>query len=437
MTRQTITGAIGTASVAKGARLTALALSGAAAFGLAACEEHSYPSAAPQERTMAPPPGDASLAGAPTTRSPDYVPPAGPDGAAYPPPYGPRGEAPPPPGYPPAYGRGAPPQIITMAPIPNPPEEPVRHGWRRHRHYRYVDGRGYVAEPYDLMASHHRHHHLHRYGPSPWVFHPAGPHRRRHHHHHLMHTVAPAVPAHGAAPAAHAPRLAPHPAAPQLTKPKPPEHHKHHPTSDAATAAAASGGSTNTMAGNSVATGSEADHYQSLQQGLQTLFASAAQFQTPSHLNAGETGIVSLTLPADFAQNANAEATKDGLGQAASSLNVMASLSGDGYTIVPADAQSLPLAVNTPTVFQWKVTPTGASRGALKVSAKAQAPGDSHVLDLGGKTSGSGMGAGKLVGLGLLAVIVVAVLGWFAQRRRPRPTGAARPRSTHTNGSPT
>ena len=39
-----------------------------------------------------------------------------------------------------------------------------------------------------------------------------------------------------------------------------------------------------------------------------------------------------------------------------------------------------------------------------------------------------------MIGIGLLALIALVVLGWAAQRRRPKATGASKPRTTHTNG---
>ena len=401
-------------TIKTGTRLATLALATGAALSLAACEEHTYPSAAPQEGTAAPSSGDTALAGAPNTRPPEYAPPG----------YGPHSYAPPPSDYPPGVivhpGSSGAPEIVTMAPIPNPPETPARRSWRHRLHHRYGPGApGYVFHPYS-----HHHHHLHR-GPSAWVFHPAPARPVAHRPAHGP-TSAPAHPAAGAA---------------QLTKPQAPPHGRHHRNGmDAATAAAAGGapiasGAANTMGSNSVG-GSEAERYGALQQGLQGLFASEAKLDVPGQMDANQAATVTLTLPADFAQAAQAEAAKDGIGQAATSLNITASLSGDGYTITPVDAQSLPLAVTTPTVFQWRVTPTGGARNPLKVSAKAQGAGDSHTLDLGTKTTGaSGGGAGRLIGLGLLAILIFgAIIAFFTRRPRPRTAAASKPRATHTNG---
>ena len=408
--------------IAKGTRLAALALTSTAAMGLAACEEHAYPSTAPREATVAPPSDDAGLSGAPTTRSPQFVPPPGQSPPPYPPGQG-YGPPPPPPYGGPAPG-GAPPVIISMKPIPNPPETP-RYERRRHRRHARL---AVYGAPVFVGATHH--HHAHRRAASAWVFHPYA---RTHHHH----ATAPATPPHAVvAPSAR-------PAAPQLTKPTAaPHHHRHH-AADAATAAAATGGSTRATATNTTATSStansstEADRYQALQQGMKALFANAAQLQAPAHMEANQPVVVTLTLPPGFAQSVQAEADKDGVSQAAGSMNLIATLSGEGVAIVPNDPQSQPLAHDTATLFEWKVTPTGAPRGPLQASVKAQQAGDSHSLDLGAKSTDSGAATGRFVGFGLLALIALGLLGWAAQRRQPKTRAGMKPRATHTNGTPT
>ena len=153
-------------------------------------------------------------------------------------------------------------------------------------------------------------------------------------------------------------------------------------------------------------------------------------------MEANQPADVTLTLPADFAKTLQYEAGKQKLVQAATSVNLIAALSGDGYAIVPADPQTLPLQQGQATVFHWKVTPTGAGRGALPASVKAASTTDGPTLDLGSKSSGSASTTGRVVGIGLLALIALVLLGWAAQRRRPLASGATRPRATHTNGAP-
>ena len=418
-----------TARISRGARFAALALAAGSAVALSACEEHTYPSAAPKESTAAPAQDD-TLAGAPSgyappsTRTPAYTPP-GQGAPPYPPPgYGQNGYPPPPAAYPPAYGRGdanAPPVVISMAPIPNPPERP--HGYGRRRH-------------------HHHHHYLWmREHPAPMY----APHHRRAHHHGMAPSMGPARHApshrHGMAPTTHpAPTAHPVAPAPQLTKPAAPDHHRRHhhgaTAGAAATAAAASGGSTNTTSNAVAASGSEADRYEALGKSLKDAFANGAQLQAPAHMEANQAADVSLTLPADFAQTVQSEAAKQGLASSMATVNLIGMLSGDGYTIVPSDRQTLPLAQGQATVFRWKVTPTGAGRSPLTASVKAVAAGDTHTLDLGSKSTAAGSATGRVIGIGLLALIALILLGWAAQRRRPAARGATKPRATHTNGTP-
>ena len=421
--------------ISTGARLAALALTTTGALALAACEEHPYPSAAPGQATAAPPPDNAALAGAPTgpqgypppsTRTPAYVPQGYPPGPGMAPPGSPQA------GYGPGYGQryasGAP-EIVTMAPIPNPPE-PAHgyrrgYGWRHHHHYRQM--RAYGPPAYAAPHRHHLHHRHMVYAP---VSHAPMMHR---------HAAAPPMHVHAAAPApakvAPAAVAKPQLAKPQLAKPKALDHHRHHHhATDAAAVAAATGGSSNTTgAVNATGSSSEADRYQALQQSLHDAFANGAVLTVPAHMEPNQASNVTLTIPADFAQTVRTEAAKQSLAEQAATVNLMASLSGDGYTIVPGEAQSQPLTLNAPTTFTWKVTPTGAGRGALKASARA-AVGEGHDLALGDKTTNSGAGTGRVVGIGLLALIALVLLGWAAQRRRPKAAGAAKPRTTHTNG---
>ena len=435
-------------TISTGARLATLALAAAGAMTLAACEEHGYPA---HEATAAPPPADAPLAGAPTgaegggypptTRTPEYVAPE--PASPYPPPtpYPPQGGYAPPPGpngppagYPPGYAhanpQGAPPVIVSMAPIPNPPEHAAYARRRHHRHHGWAHA--YTQSP--------RYRWRYVYGSAPY---PAAP---MHRHHVMQHRHA-AAPSHAAptqprpvAPPHHAAAPAPATGA-QLAKPQPLDHHRHH-AMNPATAAAAAGGptagadnATSNAMGNTVATGSEADHYKALEQSLQGDFAGAAQLANPGHLDVGQTGVVTLTLPATFGQTVQDDAAKQGLAPALASVNLIATLAADGYTIVPSEPQTLPLTVGQPTTFQWKVTPTGLDRSAFKVSVRAQAAADNHTLALGDKSSG-GAHVGRWIGLGLLAIVALALLGWAARRRRPTVTSGAKPRTTHQNGTP-
>ncbi len=449
------------AMISAGARLAAIALATTGAITLTACEEHPYPSAAPGEATAAPRPDDATLAGAPagpgggyqvspTTRSPTVYPPGGapypPQGYAQdgPPPRGPYG--PPAHSYPPGYGGGyaatAPPEIITMAPIPNPPERTYRYGSGRsdHHHAHYYSRRAYSQPAHEMGRPHHLHHRRRFiYGAvhpatarAPQAYRPAAApasvHRR------MAQPTTGHPQARAIAPAAQPQLSRPQLSQSQLTQPQALDHYRHHhhavaPTTNT-TSTTRTVTSTNTVAADN---GTEADRYQALERDLRDQFAQSGRLSAPSHTDVGQTALVSLTLPADFAQTVRTEAAKQNLSQQAMTMNLTAGLSGEGYTIVPAEAQTLPLAMDAPTSFTWRVTPNGASRGALKASVRA-VMGDGHEVVLGDKTAGSGSATGRIVGIGLLALIALVLLGWAAQRRRPVLTGATKPRASHTNG---
>jgi hypothetical protein len=418
-----------------GVRFAAIALAAAGAVALAGCE-NPQPTAAPEQATAAPPAPDTALMGAPTTRTPDYVGPSeGPAGPGYPPPgaYGPgaappSGYAPyPPTAYPPGYGHqtgpGAPGEIVTMAPIPNPPES----GW-------------YYGRYYGAAPEHHlRHHRFWMYGGSSY----AGHGWRHHHHRHAHAAMAPAparpapvmpkrpMPAPGqpVSPVAHHP-VAHHPLAAgaaaalggaQLLKPHAPGG-RHRPVDE--TSAAATGGSTNAV-GNDMdnqtgnVTGSEADRYKALESTLHDAFETVAVLNVPANMTPGQAATVTLTLPAEFAAAVQRDAGQQGLSDAAAGMNLLATLSGDGYTIVPTEAQTSALTAGQPVSFQWQVTPGTGAKAPLKANVRAQVVSAGQYLNLGDKTQGDNLMIGKVVGIGLLAVIAALILAW-ALRRKPK-----------------
>lgn len=409
--------------------IAAAALASVCAVALSACEENG-PANSSEPAAAAPNQGPADLMGAPqgqasaapgaiqetplpggdTTRTPQYTPPA----AAYPPP-GAYAPAPPPPAYPPpappappAYASHAPTEIIAMQPVPNPPPgETARGHWR--------------------AASHHRHG---WWGPVYAA--PATGHAAVRHHYTVAtsHPAAAAAPAHHAAAATHAAAQA----APQLHKPKAPGHNG----PDAGTVAAASGGSTtpaSNAAGNVTSTGDA--RYDGLQTALTTDIAHGAILNAPRQIQPGQTADVTLTIPGDFAQTLRTEAASQNLSDQATSANLEATLSGDGYAIVPNETQALPLTLGAPTVFHWKVTPQstaqGATQGPLHADLHANLLAANHVLNLGSIKTHGGM-FGRVIGVGLLVVIALVLLGWVTRSRRPTPSSGAKPRPNHQSG---
>jgi hypothetical protein len=415
--------------------IAAAALASACAVALSACEENG-PAASSEPAAAAPKEAPSDLMGAPqgqaatgpgaiqetpllpggdTTRTPQYAPPT-----AYPPAGPAYAPAPPPPAYPapappapPAYASHAPTEIIAMQPIPNPPEGETAHG---HWH----------------AAAHHRHG---WWGPVYAA--PAAGHAARHHY-----TVAanqPAAPAHHAtAPAHHAQAQA----TPQLLKPKAPgAKTAGHKGVDQGTVAAASGGSTaaatNETANTTGAATSTGDaRYDALQTALTSDIAHGAILNAPRQIQPGQSADVTLTIPGDFAQTLRTEAASQNLSDQATSANLEATLSGDGYTIVPNETQALPLTLGAPTVFHWKVTPQGATQGALHADLRANLLAANHVLNLGTIKAHSGL-FGRVIGVGLLVVIALVLLGWVTRSRRPTPSSGAKPRPNHQSGPST
>jgi len=164
----------------------------------------------------------------------------------------------------------------------------------------------------------------------------------------------------------------------------------------------------------------DADHYSSLQSALSNVIGIDAALATPDHFQAGQTVDVTLTLPAAFSQQVHEEAGKVGLTDAADSVNVNVRLTGTGFTITPEQPQAQPLLLNQPTVFHWKVTPTSSAVGAVRADMTADLLTVGHSLPLGSVQSQAAINnfqlSGRLIGVGLLILVLVVVAGWLVSR---------------------
>jgi hypothetical protein len=248
-------------------------------------------------------------------------------------------------------------------------------------------------------------------------------------HHHVgqrigdgrWHVVGPAAPAHiAAAPSAASAVAQP----PHLAAAAP----AHKAAATVATAAATAAGHTiSNITDNSTGApaGADSDRYNSLQSALSNLIGIDAALATPDHFQPGQTVDVTLTLPANFAQQAHDEAGKVGLSDAAGSVNIDAHLTGTGFTITPDQPQAQPLLLGQPTVFHWKVTPTAAAVGAVKADLTADLLTVGHSLPLGSVQSQAGISSlhlsGRLIGVGLLILVLVIVAGWLVSRSNKGP----------------
>jgi hypothetical protein len=356
------------------------AMAACSAAALAGCEEQSYPTPS-VEQAPPPAPPPAPLMGAPAQTPP--------------PPYSPCADNPcEPTGQQPTLA----PRVIASTPVPNPPE--MEHNHRRHT-------RLWLNSQAKPVAAHH--HIAHRHSDGRW--HVVGPVAAPPPHVAVAPSAAPvpavAAPHHQAAAPKPHPAAAPHTARLAAT---PPASHAINNITDTSTGAPS---------------GADADRYNSLQSALGNLVGVDAVLGTPDHFKANQTVDVSLTLPANFARQTHDEAAKVGLTDAAGSVNIDAHLTGTGYTILPDQAQAQPLLLGQPTVFHWKVTPTAAAVGAVKAELTADLLTAGRSLPLGSvqsQTSISNMHlSGRLIGVGLLILVLVIVAGWLVSRTNKTP----------------
>jgi hypothetical protein len=428
------------------------AFGGATLLGLSACEERPY--SVPVRQASVPQPRSTELAGGPDAHVPPpvhaapptaYVAPPAPPAYAAPPPPPAYAYAPPPPPPPvqayrpaPAYDTGGP-LIVAMAPIANPPEYGRS---RRVRRTYSEDASGYVAprrsRPRDYAAA------------APVVSPPLKP----------AYVAPPARTYAKAAPAPAAPvQHAPAPAAPHAAPVPVATHAAPHPApytapkakvaaaADAAkvatVAAAAKTASvakkavdaTKTAATQAVApvaaAGDRTTKLAALQAALTDAVSKNGVLTTPARFTANQPADVSLTLPAAFADTMRKEAEKQGLSDAAASVNMTAVLAGADFSITPDDTQSQPLTVGQPTEFHWTVTAQPNAKGPLHADVGADLLGaGSDTLSLGTVQKNAGMQlklTPQMLGGGILALLVILVLGWLARgRNTPSRSASAR-----------
>ncbi len=378
----------------------ALAASLASATLLAGCGEHHV---GPAQEASAPVERPDALAGAPPE-------------AAGPPPAAAMDAAPPPPAFaPPPPERPGDRDVVydlgpvvgphdTMAPIPNPPETAPAHQFHRpfHASAAYVPSRrphrvhgpSHVTRTQASRAAPASHA---RTAPAHVPPHAAGPVASRHA------PTSPAVPAHSTvAPAA---------------RRTPAAHGATPPTANSATGnkAAAKGAA---AAGSPAAGGDRGARLGALQTTLKVAVAKSAVLTAPD-LKPGQAADVTLALPADFAATVRDAAAKQGLADAAASVNMTALLAGDGYAVAPDETQSQPLTVGQPTEFHWTVTAQPGARGPLHADMGADLlGGGDEALQLG-SVSPAGHGglhvSPRAWGAALLVLLAVLVFGWLSR----------------------
>jgi hypothetical protein len=101
-----------------------------------------------------------------------------------------------------------------------------------------------------------------------------------------------------------------------------------------------------------------------------------AVLTVPEGLAKGEESKVSLALPADLMDVIKREAAKLGLGKAARKAEVSANLTGEGYEITPAGAQTQALKAGEAARFDWNVKPGAGDKAPLKATVDGTLTGD-------------------------------------------------------------
>ncbi len=287
------------------------------------------------------------------------------------------GPPPPPvPPTPPLAPQSTAPVVIAMAPIPNPPER------RRASRVRRPAARYAVARPAAPRAA-----------PAP--------------------APAPKVAAAPAKPAAKvavtpppAKTVVPKGAAPKVASTAPPK-----------------------VAAAPIPPAADADRpsrLAALETALKDALGKVAVLNTPATFNANQPTDVSMTIPAAFADTVKDEAGKQKLADAASSVNMTAILSGDGFAVTPDETQSQPLTAGQPTEFHWTVTAMQGAKGPLHADVGADLLGaGSDALSLGTVQKKQGFNmqlTPRVLGAALLALIAVLVVAWLARGRGSAPS---------------
>ena len=176
--------------------------------------------------------------------------------------------------------------------------------------------------------------------------------------------------------------------------------------------------------------GDRATNLASLQTTLTDAVGKTAVLTAPTSFTANQPSDVTLTIPAGFGDTLKGAAQKDGLGDAAASVNMTAILSGDGFSVTPDDTQSVPLAIGQPTKFVWTVTAQTGAKGPLHADVGADLlGGGSDKLSLGSVQKSAGMGiklTPRVIGASLLVLIAALVVAWLARGRGPTRSATAR-----------
>lgn len=112
-----------------------------------------------------------------------------------------------------------------------------------------------------------------------------------------------------------------------------------------------------------------------LQAALAPAVSAGAAVTVAAPLSQRLEGPVVLTLPQTLFDLIGQEAAKLGLGRAARTAEVRATLSGQGYDITPNGPQTAPLKSGDAATFEWQVRPGGGALGPLTAQVDATLSG--------------------------------------------------------------
>lgn len=176
----------------------------------------------------------------------------------------------------------------------------------------------------------------------------------------------------------------------------------------------------------------------SLQSALTDAISKGAVLKAPERFTANQPADVTLVIPKAFADTLRAEAQKDGLSDAAASVNLTANLAGSGFSVTPDETQSQPLTVGQDTEFRWTVTAQPGATGPLHADVGADLlGGGSDTLALGSVQKAAGLGVklnARVVGAAILVLILALVVVWLARGRGPSRSASARRASRNARG---
>jgi hypothetical protein len=102
---------------------------------------------------------------------------------------------------------------------------------------------------------------------------------------------------------------------------------------------------------------------------------SGSKFDIPPALASGQEGVVVLTLPEGLLGRIQAEAAKLGLTVPARTVDIHASLTGEGYAIVPNASQAARLKTGEATSIAWQVKPGDGVKGPLDAQVGGELKG--------------------------------------------------------------